>query len=449
MTTKKKASADFRYDTGEAKIPWAAVGEPVSEQDITEFIKFLLPPATGKQKAHSAQLKKVADEVMQLRACAGTAGKLSLGGNVQALEKDAANFLKAKHSLFVTNATAGFEIAYKFAGLKAGDEVIAPAITFIATIAYPLSIGAKVVLADIDPRTVNMDPKDVARKITKKTKAIIPVHIGGQPVDMAPIMRLAKQHNITVIEDAAHAFGATYKGRMVGTIGHFGSFSFHEVKNVTSLGEGGLLVTNTRHGEDFIKSRFLGLDMSRTIKNWLYDVVALESKDGWFAAGNHSTTELQALGLRLQMKRMRGVIAKRRRAAAYLTKRFRGIPGIVTPREDTAQTKSTHHLYLLQIDPDAVGGDVQTLKQKLEAKGIVNIPHFAPLYKFSIMRQLGYDTKAIEKTCPVTEEVFNRRFTHLPLYNFTQAQLAYMADCVIEAVKEMKASSKGKARKRP
>lgn len=438
MGKQKKRSADFRYNTGEAAIPWAAVGEPVMEQDVLEFINFLLPPANGKSKAYAAQFRRVAKEVGKLRAYGRAAGKLSLGNHVKAVEKTAAKMLKARHALFLTNATAGFEIAFKFAGLKPGDEVIAPSITFIATITYPLSIGAKVVLADIDSRTINMDPKDVAKKITRRTKAIIPVHIGGYPADMAPIMRLARKHNITVIEDAAHAFGAVYKGRMAGTLGHFGAFSFHEVKNITSLGEGGILVSNTPFGKDFSKSRFLGLDFSRQIKNWLYDVTALKGGDGYFAPGNHSSTEIQAVGLLMQIKRLKKIIAKRRKAAEYLSSRFSKVDGIITPPPDTAGTKSSHHLYLLQIDPEKTGGDVQKLKEKLSQRGIVNIPHFGPLYKFSIMRQLGYDTKAIEKTCPVTEEVFNRRFTHLPLYNFSRGQLKYMADTVIGSVNEMK-----------
>jgi dTDP-4-amino-4,6-dideoxygalactose transaminase len=255
---------------------------------------------------------------------------------------------------------------------------------------------------------------------------------------MDPIMRLARQHGITVIEDAAHAFGAQYKGRMIGTIGHFGAFSFHEVKNVTSLGEGGILVTDTPYGKDFGKARFLGLDLSRQIKNWLYDVPALKCRGGYFAAGNHSATEIQAVGLLQQIERLKDIIAKRREAAKYLTRLLNRVPGVITPPMDSADIKSTHHLYLLQVDPDVAGGDVQTLKRKLTEKGVVNIPHFAPLYKFSIMRQLGYDVKAIEKTCPVTEEVFNRRFTHVPLYDLSRDQLKYMAEAVRASVDEMR-----------
>ncbi|MFO7974124.1 MAG: DegT/DnrJ/EryC1/StrS family aminotransferase [Candidatus Hydrogenedentota bacterium] len=438
MPDKEEKVSDFRYDTGKARIPWAAIGEHVREEDILALVSFLLRPTKGKEKEYDAQLKKLEARLAKLGQVSTPTGKLSLAGNVQALEEKAAKFLGAKHTVFLTNATVGFEIAFKYAGLKPGDEVIAPAITFIATIAYPLALGAKVVLADVDPRSLNMDPKDVERKITKKTKAIIPVHLGGYPVDMAPIMKLARKHKLTVIEDAAHAFGASYRGKMLGTIGHFGAFSFHEVKNITSLGEGGILASNTAFGKELRRARFLGIDMSRSIRNWLYDVRAFKGKEGNFYTGNYSTTEIQALGLLSQMKRLPIIIRKRRKAAEYLNRRLGKVDGILVPPADTDQIKSTHHLYLLQIDPDKAGGDVQALKKKLDARGIVQIPHFAPLYKFSVMKQLGYDTAAIEKTCPVAEEAFQHRFTHLPLYDFSKDQLRYLADAVVESVEEMK-----------
>ena len=434
---KKKEAADFRYDTGPARVPWAAVGEAFNQEDISDMLSFLCPAAPHRQKKYKAQFQRVRRELDKLLALSQPASKLSLGSRVEALEKQVCQMLKTKYAVFLTNATAGFEIAYKYAGLKPGDEVIAPAITFIATIVYPLSIGAKVVLADLDPRTINMDPKDVERKITSRTRVIIPVHIGGYPVDMTPIMRLARKHDITVIEDAAHAFGGTYCGKPVGTIGHFGAFSFHEVKNINSLGEGGVLVTNTAFGKDFAQARFVGLDASRQIRNWLYDVRALKSKSGYIAAGNHSSTEIQAVALSSQLRRLKQIIAQRRRAAVYLKRRFQKIEGIIPQLMDDKKVKLTYHLYLLQVDPDTIGGDIQVLKKKLTARGVVQIPHFAPLYKFSIMRQLGYNTNAIARTCPVTEEVFTRRFTHLPLYDFTQEQLKYMAEMVIESVAEM------------
>ncbi|HOK56663.1 MAG TPA: DegT/DnrJ/EryC1/StrS family aminotransferase [bacterium] len=431
---KKKKISDFRYDTGPARIPWSAVGEKIKLQDIMEILKFLIPP---KNKKYKIQLKKVEKELKKLIENSELSSKLTLGDKVRTLEEEVKKFLKCKYAVFLTNATAGFEIAYKFAGLKPGDEVIAPAITFIATISYPLSIGAKVVLVDVDPKTLNMDPEDLARKITKNTKVIVPVHIGGYPCDMDAIMDIARKFNAVVLEDAAHAFGAKYNDKMVGTIGHFGAFSFHEVKNITSLGEGGILVTNEKIGEDFPKARFVGFNISNPIPFWLYDVVALKWRGDYFAPGNHSATEIQAVALLSQMKRINKIIGKRRKAAEYLNERFKNVKGIVIPPLDDKKIKSTHHLYLFQVDPGVLNGDIQKVKEKMGEKGITQIPHFAPLYRFSIMKQLGYDTEKIKETCPNAEEVFLHRFTHLPLYDFKKVDLKYMSDTIIKIIKEM------------
>jgi perosamine synthetase len=439
MTARKKAVADFRYDTGPSRIPWCAVGEAIDTAEVEKVIEFLLPPGAGKASPHAARLRKVKNDLRHLGRVSGRATKLSLGRQVKALEEEVAAFLKTRHASFVTNATAGFEIGFRYANLGPGDEVIAPAITFIATIAYPMAVGARVVLADVDPRTLNMDPADVERKITKRTKVIIPVHIGGYPVEMDKIMALARRHNLLVIEDAAHAFGGKYHGKMIGTIGHFGAYSFHEVKNITSFGEGGALVTNLPVGKFFPQTRFLGVDLSRPIKDWFYDVVAVRGKYGPFVCGNSSSTEIQALVLREQIKRLRGIIAKRRAAARYLNNRFRGVEGIIAPLLDSPGIAPTHHLYLLQVDHQALGADIQVLRKKLTDRGVTNLSHFAPLYKFMVMRQMGYDTKAIEASCPNTETAFRHRFTHLPLYDFTGPQLKYMADVVIESVREMRA----------
>lgn len=426
-------AGDFRYATGEAAVPWAAVGEHLGPAEIMSIVRFLARPAPGMDDQYSARLGELERAVEELWQVSGPATKLSLGQSVTALEEAAAELLHARHCCFVTNATHGFEIAFRYANLGPGDEVIAPAISFIATIAYPLGVGAKVVFADLDPRTLNMDPADVARKVTDRTRVIIPVHIGGYPADMDPIMQIARERDLVVIEDAAHAFGGSYKGRMVGTIGHFGSFSFHEVKNVTSLGEGGLVATNLDWGEHLKKARFLGLDLSRQIKNWLYDVVALPGKYGPFATGNYSSTEIQAVCLLSQLARLQSIIARRRQVAEYLTRRFAEVPGLITPPGDCADITPTWHLYLLQVDPQVAGFDVQALKAKLTEKGVTNIPHFAPMYKFDVCRSLGYDEEAIAATCPVTEELFNRRFTHLPLYPLTEQQVVRLADLVIEA----------------
>ena len=430
-------ATDFRYNTGATRVPWAAVGENYNTADLMEIIKFLMQ---GEGPEYEAAILAVWEQVKKLGEIATPPGKLSLASQVEAAEEACNAYLGNTSSTFVTNATSGFEIAYTYANLKAGDEVIVPAITFVATMAYPLAIGCKLVFADVDPRTINMDPADVARKITPNTKMIVPVHIGGYPVDLDPIMKLAKEHDILVLEDAAHAFGAMYNGRKVGTIGDFAAFSFHEVKNITSFGEGGIVTTNVPgFTPDMKRARFLGLDFSAPIKNWLYNITPIPGKEKPFMAGNYSTTEIQGLGLKLQIARNEEIIETRRRAAAYLNSRFEGNDAIIPQDLGNENIKPTFHLYLLQIDPAKAGGDVQVLKKKLEEKGVTNIPHFGPLYRFKVVEMMGYDADEIAKTCPVCEEVFYKRFTHLPLYGLSDEQLEYMADAILESVAEMQA----------
>ena len=436
-----KESSDFRYNTGDTKVPWAAVGENYNIADTLEFVKFLMQ---GKGKAYNAALKDVKAALAKLGKVSVAPGKLSMGDKVNEVERMVDKYLGVEEgsSLFVTNCTAALEMGYRYAGVGPGDEVIVPTNTFIATVAYPLSVGAKLVFADVDPVTVNMDPKDVARKVTKKTKIIVPVHIGGYPCDMDAIMKIAKKHDVVVMEDAAHGFGGEYKGRKLGTIGHFGCFSMHEVKNCTSLGEGGIFVSNVKaYRAEARRARFLGVDFTSKIHNWLYNISLIQGKGKvrYQASNNASVTEIQALGLMQQIKRYPKILAERAREATYMTKRLSGIAGIWPQLLGDKDHKPTFHLYQLQIDPKVVGGDVQTLKAKLEQKGVTNIPHFGPIYRFAATIGKGFDEKRIAKTCPNTEYVFDKCYTHLPIYGLTKDQLKYMADAIIESVAEMKA----------
>ena len=440
MTEQAKSKQnDFRYATGDAKVPWHAVGEFYQADDVLEVIKFLLPDKNTSAE-YDVRWKQAQDAIHSLAAEAGVATKLTLGRMVEQAEAQAREYLNVKHACLLTNWTAGMEIGYKLAGLKPGDEVIMPASTFIATMSYPLSIGAKIVFADIDPETVNLDPADVERKITSKTKMIVPVHIGGCPCDMDGLMALARKYDLYVMEDAAHGLGGKYHGLPLGTIGHFGGYSLHEVKNVNSFGEGGLLVTNMDCGEQFVKARFLGLDFSRQIKDWLYDISPLIDRYGQVQVpGNHSATELEAIGRMLQMKRLDHIIARRRQAAEYMNAALAQEPGILIEKADTPDTFGTHHLYLLRIDPKIVGADIQALKKKLTDKGLTCITHFGPMYRFDIMKKLGYNAEAIAETCPKTEAMFYHCYTHLPLYPLSMEQLDYQAKAVVEAVRELKA----------
>jgi perosamine synthetase len=248
---------------------------------------------------------------------------------------------------------------------------------------------------------------------------------------MDPLLELARRRRLLVVEDAAHAFGASYRGRPAGTLGHFGVFSFHEKKNVNSFGEGGILATNLPVGEKLRQARFLGLDPGRKAAGWVYDVVALEGRRGPFVAGNSSSTEIQAVGLAVQLTRLQSILEERRRAAEYLSGRFAASPALVPEQPDSAEFLSTHHLYLLQAAPGSAG--VQKLKQELAARGVANVPHFAPLYKFQLLRRLGYSERACARSCPVAEEAFLRRFTHLPLHGLPGERLAALADAVLAA----------------
>ena len=430
---KKEA---FRYNTGATKVPWAAVGENYNAEDLYEVVKFMMQ---GEGPEYEAALEAVKKEIYKLDEFSYPPANLSLGPKVREAEAMVNDYLGTDSALFVANCTAGFITAMKYANIGPGDEVIVPAITFIATMAYPLEVGAKLVFADLDPKTLNMDPKDVEKKITDRTKAIIPVHLGGYPVDMDPLMEIANKHNILVLEDAAHAFGASYKGRKIGTIGHFTGFSLHEVKNCTSFGEGGILTTTIPEFKEYmVPSRFFGVDFSRKIPNWLYDVGALPGKFGPFVAGNSSTTEIQAVGLMQQVKRYDKILEERTNTAKYIAKRLSVCDAII-PQEFGGEdgTVPSFHLYLLQIDPAKAGGNMQTLKRKLEEKSVTNIPHFGPLYYFDILKSFGYDAKAIAATCPVCEEVFYNRFTHLPVYGLSMEQIDYMCDAVLESIAEM------------
>ena len=379
--SEKESGGDFRYAVGESKVPWHAVGEFYDGSDAVEMVKFLLP-ATG-DPAYAGQTAKVAEEIRKLAAVGGKATKLTLGKKVAEAEAISRSYFGSKYACFLDNWTGGMEIAYKLAGIGPGDEIIMPAITFIATMAYPLSVGAKIVFADVDPETINLDPADVERKITPRTKMIVPVHLGGCPVDMDPIMALAAKHDIIVMEDAAHGMGGAYKGRKLGSIGHFGGFSLHEVKNINSFGEGGILLSNEDWaGPQFPGARFLGLDFSRKIKDWLYDISPLTDRYGKpQVALNHSATEIQALGLLLQMQRLDQIIAARKAAAEYMNSVLAQEEGILVEKADTDDTYSTHHLYLLRIDPEIVGGNIQQLSKKLAEKGLTNITHFGPMYR--------------------------------------------------------------------
>jgi len=435
---QQKEKSDFRYNTGDAMVPWDAVAvkpDPVLALDI---LRFLAGPGENTD-AYNRALERVKEAVQCLFEHGEPATKLSLGDRVKEVEEFAKSYLDVKHASFLVNWTAGYDIALDMAGVGPGDEVIVPAITFIATASPVLRKGARVIFADVQPETVNLDPKSVERLISDRTKAIVPVHIGGYPVDMDPILEIARAHDIMVIEDAAHGFGGTYKGRKLGAVGDFGAFSFHEVKNITSLGEGGILVSDSDLGAQFPMARFCGFDLeSPPPENWLYNVSPIRSKSGFFPATNYSTTEIQAVALLRQMRRNEEITGQRRKVARRMHDAFANIEGLIPGPMNDDTFGATFHLFLLRVKPDVIEGGIQAFKQGLAAKGVTQIAHFCPLYHYDLFKALGYDRDEIRQTCPNAERAFCEEYTHLPVYGLSDERIDYMVNAVLDTAKMLR-----------
>ena len=190
-----------------------------------------------------AQYKAIGDDIEAAVIRVLRSGRYALGPEVEAFEREFAAFCETPHAVAVNSGTSALYVALRACSVGAGDEVITVPFTFVATVAAIRSTGALVRFVDIDPRSFTMDINAIERQITDRTKAIIPVHLFGQPVDMDPVLAVARQHGLTVIEDACQAHGATYKGRPVGSLGDLGCFSFYPSKNLGACGEGGMIVT--------------------------------------------------------------------------------------------------------------------------------------------------------------------------------------------------------------
>ncbi|HUT73406.1 MAG TPA: DegT/DnrJ/EryC1/StrS family aminotransferase [Armatimonadota bacterium] len=292
------------------------------------------------------------------------------GGRVERFEGEFAEFQQAKHCTCVVNGTAALEIALRAVGVEAGDEVIVPPYTFIATASACLVVNTVPVFVDIEPDTYNLDPAKIEAAITDRTRAIIAVHIAGCPADMDGITAVARKHHLTVIEDAAQAHGAEWRGRRVGAIGAVGGFSFQSSKNLNA-GEGGACVTD----DEEIYQRCWSLhNVGRVRSGGWYEHPLL----GW----NYRMTELQGALLSSQLRRAPAQIERRSANAAYLTERLNAIPGIRPLRVDERVTRHAYHLYIFRYDAAAFGGlSRDDFVAALSAEGITCTKGYVPLYK--------------------------------------------------------------------
>lgn len=299
-------------------------------------------------------------------------GSWGVGGSrKKEFEEKFAAYQHAKYGIAVTSGTTALEISLRALGLGCGDEVIVPSYTFMATAIAVLYVNAIPVFADIDLETYNIDPKSVEAMISERTRAILPVHIGGRPADMDALLSLAKKHNLYIVEDACQAWGAEWKGLRVGAIGEMGAFSFQSSKNITS-GEGGIIVTNS---EDLY------------VKAWSLHNCGRMPQGAWYEhhlpGANYRITEFQAAVLLAQMERFDEQTEKRIENAKYLNSKLSKIDGVKPLKDDERITRNVYHLYIFRFNPEAFGGiSKSTLARALQAEGIpASVGYSKPLYK--------------------------------------------------------------------
>ena len=362
----------------------------------------------GKQTIEQDDIQAVVD-VLQ-------SDFLTTGPKIAEFEQTVADYVGAKYAVAISNGTSALHAACFAAGIGPGDEVITTPLTFAASANCVLYCGGTPVFADVDPKTYNIDPEDIRRKITDRTKAIIAVHLAGQPCDMDAIHSIAREHGLIVIEDGAHALGSVYKGKKVGSMSDMTTFSFHPVKPITT-GEGGMIVTDN---EEFYKKMVLfrshGITrddsmMTRNDGPWFYQQFDL----GY----NYRITDIQcALGCS-QMKKLDRFLARRKEIVARYNEAFADCDNIITPYQ-LSDTESGWHLYIVQVK----NCDRRQVFENMREKGIgVNV-HYIPVYMHPYYQEHGYENVH----CANAEEIYSHIIS-LPLYpGLTSEQQDYVID---------------------
>ncbi|KAI9031203.1 glutamine--scyllo-inositol transaminase [Hyaloraphidium curvatum] len=352
---------------------------------------------------------------------AGKWGNPDCGDAVEAFETEFAAFCGAKFAVSCVNGSVSLRIALMACGVKAGDEVIVPPYTFIASASVIVEANCVPVFADIDPETYNIDPDALERAITERTKAVIVVHFAGQACDMDRIMEIARRRNLRVIEDAAHAHGAEWRGRKLGTIGDAGSFSFQSSKNLTS-GEGGIAIT-----DDPEVAR-----MMRSLRN-VGRLDGFQWYDHFNLGCNYRLSPLQAVLLSCQLKRLDEQTRRRHDNGTFLNSLLSRIEGIRPMRRGLGETVHCYHLFMFRYDPEAFGGMPKArFVELLAAEGVPcsgGYPH--PLYKQPVFQNRSFLCYVVPETvdykevcCPVAERACNIE----AVWIFQQAMLGTRED---------------------
>lgn len=335
-----------------------------------------------------------------------------LGPQVQSLEEEIARYCGRKFGVGVASGTDAIILALRAAGVGPGDEVLVPSFTFIATADSVSLLGAKPVFIEIQPESFNLDPQKIASKITSRTRAIVPVHLYGQAADMDPIMEIARQHGLKVVEDNAQAIGATYKGKKTASIGDLGCISFFPSKNLGGYGDGGMVVTDS---EDFYK-RLRGLRGHGGTKKYYSE------EQGW----NSRLDEIQAAILRVKLRHLDNWNSARRKNAAKYDALFGGVGvnGVRTPRV-MGWGDHVFHQYTIRVPKrDAV-------QKTLAEQGIATTVYYpTPIHLQPIYASLGYRQGDLAETERAAKEALS-----LPMYaELSQLQMERVVNAVARAI---------------
>jgi perosamine synthetase len=352
-------------------------------------------------------------------------------------EKDFAAYCGTRHARAVSNGTAALFMSMVALGIKPGDRVITTPLTWIATAAAPATLGADVDFVDIDPVTCNLDPGQLAAAITPETKAIIPVHLYGQCCDMDSILAIAKQHGIAVVEDACHTVGGEYKGRKAGSMGVTGCFSFHEQKNMSTLGEGGMVVTD----DDDLFER-IALYRSHCTRVYGKSTKYCQLDETKFPMGkkfwwqdfddtgyNFRMTDIQAAVGIEQLKKLDTLNQRRIDNAAYLSEGLKDVPGLTLPTV-MPDCKHVFHLYPVKIDPAVYGVSKEDfIYRMLHERGIKVGMHYIPLHWSTAFQKRGYTRGRF----PVAEDMAE----HLVTLPINPRQTREALDYLMESVRTL------------
>ena len=359
----------------------------------------------------------------------------SCGPKVKQFEEEFAAYCGTRYGLAVTSATAGLDLALRAAGVGPGDEVITTPLSWISTANAAAALGAKVVFADIDRCTLNLDPASVAQKVTDRTKAILPVHLYGQCCDIDALNEIARGQGAVVVEDAAHAAGAEYKGRKAGSLGDIGVFSFHQQKNMVTLGEGGMITTSDRDMYERAlsfrslccrtydpKGKYLPID----------EAVLPMGKRYWYldfdeVGFNFRMTDAQAAVGLVQLRKLDGFNARRIEIANRYFEGLRGIQGLRLPFVAPG-VKHVFHVFCVLVEPAFRLSKEDFMWELYTGKRIKAWSHYMPIHLTTAYRKLGHG----EGECPVAEELF-QQYVSIPIHpRMSEETIRYVVDSIRE-----------------